>query len=288
MGNTVIICGKILNYSNKKISLTILPTDPITMFEKSVKIRTKTSAEGLFYIKLENIDHFLYENILKIGSEKIYMMIAPGDSINISFNYGNKADSIRFSGVKATKNYFFNTFLNNLYDSIKITDFDLKWLEKTQLLLNQYAEIYNIDENSVDIIDQYLSCYYYNEVLELNDADLNSSLLDRFNQNNEHLTWYYLYYSVLSRYMSCKEGRQLFIDTDYGLERSFNLSEKYLIGQIKENYKAYLISFNLSYNSSNFKNSQKAKEIMNEFVANCKNDYVRKNISELLRKKRML
>jgi hypothetical protein len=288
LSNSVIVCGEILNYSNKKIILTIYPTDPITINEKSVNLSSSTSEEGLFYFKLENIDHVLYENTLKIGSRKIYMLFAPGDSINIAFNYRNKYDSIRFSGINATKNYFFNAYLCNLHDSIKTIDFDINWLEKNQMLLGQYASNYNIDENSVAIINQYLSCDYYNNVFAPYNVNTNSSSLDKFNLNNENLTWYYLYYSAISGYISCKEGTDYFLTTEQYLERCFFFSEKYLSGQIKENYQAYILNFNLSYITGDFKKSEKCHEIINEFLANCKNDYVRKNILELIRKKRML
>jgi len=219
---------------------------------------------------------------------KIYLLFAPGDSINISLNYKNKSDSIIFSGVNATKNYFFNTFLFNLYDSVKTTDFDLNWLEKNQRLLKQYSMKYSIDGNSEEIIDQYLRCYYDNLVFEPNYVSVADDYLNTYNVNNESLTWYYLYYSVISGYFSYKEPVYFHLTTDYDLERGFRLSEKYLSGQIKENYQAYAIGFSLSFNSRSFRKSKKTHEIINGFITNCKNEYVKNNIIEILKVKKMI
>lgn len=291
LGSPVIICGKITNYPGKKISLEIMPTDAVWMIAKSQVIQLKTKQDGSFTIELKNIEHFMFENILKIGSEKIYLAFAPGDSIFISMDYDKKLNNLSFSGTNAAKNYFMNEFLFTLYHKSKEINYDRAWLDKNLDLLQDFSVRYKIEKESKDIMTEYISCFYNNEMLtsELYSQSRPAAFLESIDINNHKLAWYHLYYSVISAYMINKENMPPVSNLNQRFEELFLLSERHLKDTIKENYQAYIIGLYLSGKTEReMLKTGTNQKIVREFIARCQNETVKKNIVDLLRSNRVI
>lgn len=289
--NSVIICGKITNYPNKRISLEVMPSDAVWLIAKSQVIKLKTKKDGSFNIELKNIEHFMFENILKIGKEKIYLAFALGDSINISLDYGNKPNNLSFSGTKAAKNYFMNKFLSNLYATYKVTICDRAWLDKNLSSLEEFSYRYKIEKESKDILAEYISCFYNNDIsTHAQHSDPIAKVFwDSLDINNNRIAWYYLYYSVISCYLINIENMPPVSNLNQRFEELFLSSERHLKDTIKENYQAYIISTYLSIKTKEIIwKSDTNQKIVREFVAHCKNERVKQNIIDLLRKKRVI
>jgi len=290
-GNPVTICGKIANYPNKQISLEIFPTDAVWVIAESRVLMLKTKQDGSFMIKLENIEHFMFENKLKIGSEIIYLSFAPGDSIFISMDYVNKQNNLSFSGINAAKNYFMNKFLSDLYRADNKINYNRDWLDKNLNSLQEFTDRYQIEKESKDILTEYISCFYNNQIStsEIYSHSGSAVFWESLDINSNKLAWYHLYYSVISAYLVHIENLPPASNLNQRFEELFQVSERHLKGTIKENYQAYIIGIYLSGKTTRILlKSDTNQEIVKEFIAHCQNETVKKNIVDLLRGKRVI
>jgi hypothetical protein len=284
---SVMICGKISNFPSKKIEFISYPTDEVWLNSNSIIANTKTDKDGVFHLKIENINHFIFENTLTIGRRKIYLALSPGDSINIVYDVKSDLDEITFTGFYASKNYFMNEFESKYSKDQNTPDFafDLNFLKRNEQLLKDYTLKYSIDSSSYEFINQYLLCNYLNYIFsETNSENETKSCIANFNLNNNKLEWYYLYYSVITGYLHTKHRITIELNTDIGFERAFVIAEQYLSGTIKENYQAYLIGQALLIATPEFIKSEKTKRLMNVFYSTCKDEYVKKNVGIILDK----
>ncbi len=286
-GKEARICGKIENFSQNKIKIEIYRTDAIWLDAKSWIYEIKISHDGSFNCIIEDIEHFMFESKLDFGKKDLYLSIAPNDSIFISVDY-NHFSNVKFSGSNANKNYFMNNFLQSNFNKNPVIDYN--WLKNNLQRLNDDTKRFDIKLSSKEYIKQYLYLYYFHNLFTSRFSDYNNKIqaLDTFDINNENIAWHYLYYSNISSYINFKENRDLNMSTARGLENDFKLSEKYLTGTIKENYKAYIIGYAIMVSEKEIRKSEKGKKIIKDFLENCKNDYLKDNLTELLINKRII
>lgn len=287
---TAIICGHVENYKHRAIVFTFKRSDPVGAFLKPEKYKVKTDNNGFFHFSIDNMHFTTYENELKIGSAEIYLMISPKDSIFIDVD--RKTNSYSFSGINSKKNILFNELYSDIIQNKTITDYN--WLTNSKKFINEFSAQNDIDDQARIELEQFSLCLYYNYFVTTpptsidNYEILKKSFIDSFN-NNQHLLWYYLYYSAMNGYLEFLDSSKIFLSTDGGLLRALKRAEKYLEGQFLENYKGYIISYTIIWDSRLIKDKKQIqnKQAVLKFIKNCQNEYIKERLEELLKEYRI-